>query len=149
VRARDVYDGAVPSGTAAACELLLRLAGPFERSDWADIARATLERHGALMADAPMAVPALLHAQLLADQGAELAIPLGSDSEGLRAEAQSAFAPLVTLVLGVAGSIPLLEGRIAGEAYLCHHGYCELPVQSVEALRQQLAQWSANGASPT
>ena len=149
MRARDLYDGAVPSGTAAACELLLRLAGPYEHSDWADIARATLERHGALMADAPMAAPALLHAQLLAEHGADLAIAAGPGSEALRALAQTTFAPLVTLILGTAGSIPLLEARIAGEAYLCHHGSCELPVQSIEALRQQLAHWPPNRTLPT
>ena len=139
MRARDLHDGAVPSGTAAACELLLRLAGPFERSDWADIARATLERHGVLMDDAPMAAPALLHAQLLAVRGADLAIPAGPGSEALWAEAQSAFAPLVTRLHGAPGSLPLLDGRVAGEAYLCRHGSCGLPARSVEALRAQLA----------
>jgi uncharacterized protein YyaL (SSP411 family) len=139
-RARDLYDGAVPSGTAAACELLLRLAGHCDGSSWADVARSTLARHSALMEDAPMAVPALLHAQLLAEQGADLAIPAGLGSEPLWAEAQSAFAPLVTLLRGAPGSMPLLEGRIAGEAYLCRNGSCELPARSVEALRQQLAQ---------
>ena len=144
LRARDLYDGAVPSGTAAACELVLRLAGPFDRNDWADIARATLERHGALLEDAPMAAPALLYAQLLAERGGDLAIPAGPGSESLWAEAHSTFAPLITLVHGAADSIPLLEGRFASEAYLCRAGSCELPTRSAEALRQQLAQWSSN-----
>ncbi|MEP6971804.1 MAG: thioredoxin domain-containing protein [Betaproteobacteria bacterium] len=139
MRARDHYDGAVPSGTAAACELLLRLAGPYECSDWADIARATLARHATLLEDAPMAAPALLHAQLLAEYGADLAIPAGPGSEGLWAHALSELAPLVTRVHGWPGSTPLLEGRIAGEAYLCRHGSCELPARSIEALRAQLA----------
>ena len=141
MRSRDLYDGAVPSGAAAACELLLRLAGPCDRGDWAGIARATLARHGALMQDAPMAAPALLHAQLLADEGADLAIPLGPGSDELWREARSAFAPLVTQISGAPGSMPLLEGRVAGEAYLCRHGSCELPARSALALREQLAQW--------
>jgi len=139
MRARDLYDGAVPSGTAAACELLLRLAGACDRSDWADIARATLERHGALMDEAPMAVPALLHAQLLAEHGADLAVPSGPGSEALWSEARRAFAPLVTCVHGTADALPLFEARIAGEAYLCRHGRCDLPARSVEALREQMA----------
>lgn len=139
MRARNLFDSAVPSGTAAACELLLRLAGPFERKDWADIARAALEGHGALMEEAPMAASALLHAQLLAEQGADLAIPAGPGSERLWAAAQSAFAPLLTLFRGLPGSMPPLEGRIVGEAYLCRNGSCELPARSVEALRGQLA----------
>jgi hypothetical protein len=146
LRACNVQDGAVPSGTAAACELLLRLAGPYERDDWADIARASLQRHGALLEQAPMAVPALLHAQLLADGGADLAVPAGPGSEALWAEARAAFAPLVTPVHGAAGAVPLLQGRSAGAAYLCHRGRCELPARSAEALRQQLAATAAKGA---
>ncbi|MGE5337978.1 MAG: thioredoxin domain-containing protein, partial [Gemmatimonadota bacterium] len=49
VRARDLFDGALPSATAAACELLLRLAGAYERGDWADIVQRTIARHGALL----------------------------------------------------------------------------------------------------
>jgi uncharacterized protein YyaL (SSP411 family) len=104
------------------------------------MARATLARHGALMEDAPMTAPALLQAQLLAEEGADLAIPAGLGSERLWEEARWAFAPLVTLLRGAPGSLPLLEGRVAGEAYLCRHGSCALPARSVEALREQLAQ---------
>lgn len=138
LRARDWSDGAVPSGTAAACELLLRLAGPWERPDWDELARAALQRHGALMEDAPMAVPALLHAQLLAEHGADLAVPSGAGSEALWAEARSTFAPLVTLVRGAPDELPLLQSRVAGEAYVCRRGSCGLPARSAEALRQQL-----------
>ena len=35
-RARDLFDGATPSATAAACELLARLAGVYDRRDWAE-----------------------------------------------------------------------------------------------------------------
>ncbi len=137
--ARELHDGAVPSGTAAACELLLRLAGAGGRDDWHDIACAELVRHGGLMDDAPMSAPALLHARLLADHGAHLAVLSGPGSEGLWAQARFAFVPLVTAIGGLPGSLPLLEGRIVGEAYLCRHGNCELPARSVEALREQLA----------
>ncbi|HEY0859010.1 MAG TPA: thioredoxin domain-containing protein [Albitalea sp.] len=146
MRARDLQDGAVPSGAAAACELLLRLAAVVDRADWADIARATLERHGTPMEEAAMAVPALLHAQLLAQRGAELAVPSGAGSEALWADARSGFAPLVTLVHAPAGSLPLLEGRRAGEAYLCRQGRCELPVRSVLQLREQRARVSSGTA---
>jgi uncharacterized protein len=137
--ARELQDGAVPSGTAAACELLLRLAGAGGYDDWHDIACATLMRHGGLMDDAPMSAPALLHARWLADHGAHLAVPSGPGSEGLWAQARSAFAPLVTAISGPPGSLPLLGGRLVGEAYVCRHGHCELPARSVEALRELLA----------
>ena len=137
--ARELHDGAVPSGTAAACELLLRLAGAGGHGDWHDMACAVLMRHGGLMDDAPMSAPALLHARLLADHGAHLVVPTGPGSDGLWAQARSAFVPLVTVISGRPESLPLLEGRIGGEAYLCRHGSCELPVRSVDALRDQLA----------
>jgi uncharacterized protein YyaL (SSP411 family) len=139
VRPRELQDGAVPSGTAAACELLLRLAGAAHRPDWTDLARGTLERHGALLDEAAMAVPALLHAHWLAQHGADLAVPSGPGSAALWAEARSSFAPWITLAHVAPGSLPLLEGRVAGEAYLCRHGRCELPARSVEDLRHQLA----------
>ncbi|MDH3461127.1 MAG: hypothetical protein OEM00_09165, partial [Burkholderiaceae bacterium] len=104
----------------------------------------TLDRHGERMEEVPMAVPALLHAQLLAMHGADLAIVAGQGSDALWTEAQPAFAPLITLVHGAAASIPLLERRNVGEAYLCRHGSCEPPAQSVEALRQQLARWHSD-----
>jgi uncharacterized protein YyaL (SSP411 family) len=139
VRARELQDGAVPSGTAAACQLLLRLAGPFARTDWSDLARAELERHGALMEQAPMAAPSLLFAQLLDEHGADLAVPAGSRSAPLWAAAQRAHAPLVTRVHGAPARFPLLEGRSPGEAYLCRHGACGLPARSVAELQEQLA----------
>ena len=75
--------------------------------------------------------------------GKILAIPAGPGSERLWAVAQSALAPLVTLLRGFPGSMPLLEGRIAGEAYFCRNGSCELPARSVEVLREQLAKGPA------
>ena len=96
------------------------------------------------MHDSPMAAPALLHAQLLADAGADLALPAGAGSEALWGAARARFAPLVTLIRGAPGSLPLLAGRIAGEAYLCRHGSCELPARSVAALREQLSAQHAN-----
>jgi uncharacterized protein YyaL (SSP411 family) len=150
VRARDLFDGATPSATAAACELLLRLSGPCERDDWREIALGELDRHAALMARAPSAVPALLHARLFADQGADLALPTADATGGpgaaqgagehAAAFGRDAFAPLATIVAGPVGSLPLLTGRRTGEAYLCRHGVCQLPAQTWDVLRTQLEQ---------
>ena len=136
VRARDLFDGAVPSGTAAACELLLRLAGIYERGDWLDIVQQTIERQAALLEQAPSAAPALLLAHLLGAHGADLALPTPA---GALDAARREFAPLVTFVHGPPESMPLLRQRSAGQAYLCRHGRCELPVSTIDALREQLA----------
>jgi uncharacterized protein YyaL (SSP411 family) len=139
VRARDLFDGAVPSGTAAACELLLRIADVFERADWAELSHRTLERHGALLAHV-QAAPALLHAHLLAEHGAVLAVPAIADAASLRAAAQAEFAPLITLAIGPPDALPVLAGRRAAAAYLCQRGTCQLPATSTAQLREQIAQ---------
>ncbi|GIL04173.1 thioredoxin domain-containing protein [Betaproteobacteria bacterium PRO7] len=142
LRARDLFDGAVPSGTAAACELLLRLSGVFERADWADLAQRTIDRNAGLLAH-PEAAPALLHAQLLAERGAELALPLAPGVEELIAAAQAEFAPLVTFAIGAPDALPVLAGRKGGEAYLCRRGACQLPAKSIEELARQLGTLSS------
>ncbi len=136
VRARDQFDSAVPSGTAAACELLLRLAGVYERGEWADIVQQTIERQATLLEDAPTAVPAMLLAHLLSAHGGELLLPVG---DGQFAGARSVFAPLVTWVSAPPGAVPLSVGRDAGHAYLCQHGACQLPAATNDQLRNQLA----------
>ena len=140
MRAHDVYDGAVPSGTAAACELLLRLSGPYERTDWADIARATLDRHGALMeagADGRACPPAcalvVRTGRMTWPSRPGRAAKRCGPKRGRRSRRWS------RCVHGAAESMPLLEGRVPGEAYLCRHGSCRLPARSIEALREQLA----------
>ena len=137
LRARDLYDGAVPSATAAACELLLRLAAVFARPEWADLAQQTLDRQAALL-DHPTAAPALLFAQLLNTDGAELALPC-ADGDSPLAAVRSEFAPLLTVVTGAPDALPLLAGRRAGLAYLCRHGSCRLPAHTVDELRAQMA----------
>ncbi|NML17269.1 thioredoxin domain-containing protein [Azohydromonas caseinilytica] len=142
LRARDIQDGAVPSGTAAACELLLRLAGPCGRTEWRDAAVEALQRLGPVLAQSPLAVPALLHAQLLAERGADLAVPAPGGA-ALWEAARSSLAPLVTLVRGGADTGPLLQGRRGGEAYLCRDGACALPATTVEELQRQLGELHA------
>jgi uncharacterized protein YyaL (SSP411 family) len=141
VRARDTFDGAVPSGTAAACELLLRLAGIYDRADWAEVAQQSIERQAELIERAPSAAPALFFAHLLAGHGADLAL---AEPAGALQAARDEFAPLVTVVAGQPDSLPVLRGRRAGEAYLCRGGACRLPAASIEALRQQIAASSGN-----
>jgi uncharacterized protein YyaL (SSP411 family) len=135
VPSRAISDGATASGTAAACELALRLAGVFDRGDWADAALRTFERHRALL-NLPGAAPALAHAHLLAQHGADLA--LVTPAENL-IDIRGDFAPLATMVFAAPGEIPLTRERNAGQAYLCRHGACQLPARSIDALRARLA----------
>jgi uncharacterized protein YyaL (SSP411 family) len=136
LRARDRYDGAVPSAAAAACELLVRLAGTFDRGDWSDIVQASIARQAELLEAAPAAVPSMLLVHLLSEQGAGLLLPAGADP---LSAVRSEFAPLATLISAPAGAIPLAAGRDAGCAYLCQHGTCQLPATTPEQLLAQLA----------
>ena len=136
MRARDLYDGAVPSGTAAACELLLRLAGPYERGDWADIVQRDDRAAGRAARAAPAAVPTMLLVHLLSEHGGDLLLPAGDDP---LSAVRSDLAPLATLISAPPDAVPLAAARDAGRAYLCQHGACQLPATTPGELRAQLA----------
>ena len=136
LRALDLFDGAVPSATASACELLVRLAGVYDRGGWADIVQASIERQAALLEAAPAAVPTMLLVHLLSEQGGELLLPAGDNP---LSAVRSDLAPLATFISAPPGAVPLAAGRDAGRAYLCQHGTCQLPVMMPGELRAQLA----------
>jgi uncharacterized protein YyaL (SSP411 family) len=136
LRALDLFDGAVPSATASACELLVRLAGAYERGDWADIVQASIERQATLLESAPSAVPTMLLVHLLSEHGGDLLLPAGDDP---LSAVRSELAPLATLISAPPGAVPLAAARDAGRAYLCQHGACQLPATTLGELRAQLA----------
>jgi uncharacterized protein YyaL (SSP411 family) len=142
LRARDLFDGAVPAATAAACELLARLAGPYDRGHWADIVQATIERQGALLEGAPAAVPSMLLVQLLSEHGADVLLPAGDDP---LSAVRAGFAPLATFLSAPPDAVPLAAGRDAGRAYLCQHGTCHSPAATLGQLRTQLDRLHALG----
>jgi uncharacterized protein YyaL (SSP411 family) len=144
VRARDPFDGAVPSATAAACELLTRLAGVYDRGDWAHIVQAAIERSGALLEAAPTAVPSMLLVLLLSERGGDLLLPAGDHA---LSASRSEFAPLVTFISAPLDAVPLAARRDAGRAYLCQHGTCQLPATTTGQIRGQLAELHALNAA--
>jgi uncharacterized protein len=144
LRARDLFDGAVPSGSAAACELLTRLAGAFARGDWFELVQSEIERHAAMLEGAPSAVPTMLAVHLLNERGADLMLPAGGTAF---AELRSGFAPLATMVSGPPEELPLARRRDASLAYLCQHGSCQLPATTPGELRSQLEQLHGSAAT--
>jgi uncharacterized protein YyaL (SSP411 family) len=139
-RVRDRFDGAVPSASAAACELLTRLGGAYGRGDWSDIVQAEIERQAALLEAAPAAVPTMLLVHLLSAHGGDVLLPAGNDPLSV---VRSDFAPLATFISAPTDGIALAAGRDAGRAYLCQHGTCQLPAPSPRELRAQLARLHA------
>jgi uncharacterized protein YyaL (SSP411 family) len=149
LRPRDRQDGATPSGTSAASELLGRLALLTGESRYEDAASAAIRSIGEPMARVPSAFgDALSAADLLA--GPPLEIAIIGDPADARTRALNEVAVrdryLPNAVLGIGGpddGVPLLEGRtqIDGHptAYVCERFACRQPVTTASALAEQLA----------
>ena len=152
VRPRDVQDNAIPSGSSAAVDVLLRLAviagdGELERR-----AATALRASRDLMARFPAGAGHWLCAlDFYLSTVKEIAIVGGPDDPDTHALAREVFRhylPNRVLVGGIAGDdplvgLPLLDGRseLRGRptAYVCRNYVCELPVEEPEALARQLA----------
>jgi uncharacterized protein YyaL (SSP411 family) len=154
VRPRNLYDNAVPCGSSAAVEALLRLSVFTGEGRYENHAVRALRPLADLMGRHPTAFGRFLCAlDFHLGPQTEVALIAPSGGDGL--------APLVAEVFGrylpnrvVAGRIgaavdqapglPLLEGREAvgarATAYVCRHYVCELPVTDRDALARQLDQ---------
>ncbi|GGM93540.1 thioredoxin domain-containing protein [Thermus composti] len=131
--AKEVEEGAIPSGESALAEALVRLGAAFGGDYW-ERAEAVLAQRALWLGRYPHALPGALYAKALLERGTELALPLPSP---LLEAARGAFLPLTQLVVGPSGALPALEGREPGKAYVCRRGVCFLPVkrwEEVEAL---------------
>ncbi len=135
-RAKDVFDGAWPSGNAAAAELLVRLARLCDRTEWEEAALAAVRAQAQGVAAHPPAFAGLLTAHLWGEVGGELVVVRPAPE--LEAWARRGFWPLVTLACGAREAGVPFAGRDAGRAYLCRQGACRRPVGTVEALRAEL-----------
>jgi uncharacterized protein YyaL (SSP411 family) len=152
VRPRNLYDNAVPSGSSAAIEVLLRLAVLTGEAEYERRAVAALEPMADLMARHPTAFGRFLCAlDFHLGPRAELALVAPNalaEVEPLAREAFGRYLPNLVVAGAVSGQpdtargIPLLEGRgpVDGRpaAYVCRNYACELPVTDTAALARQL-----------
>ncbi len=132
---KEIFDGATPSSHAIACRGLARLALCTGDHETLVVAQRLVELAASLLATHPGAVPDLLEAAGFALSGVEVVIP--GEANALSRSMTSRFTRRAVLVTG-AGSSPLLESRHTGSAYVCRAGVCQLPVDSVAALDEQL-----------
>jgi uncharacterized protein YyaL (SSP411 family) len=152
VRPRNLYDNAVPSGSAVAIELLLRLAELTGEALYEQRALAALRPMADLMGRHPTAFGRFLCALdfhlgprvelvLVAPRALDEVAPLAREAFG-RYLPNLVVAGAVADGAGGTAGIPLLEGRgaIDGKptAYLCRNRACELPVTDATALAHQL-----------
>ncbi|HEV3212370.1 MAG TPA: thioredoxin domain-containing protein [Acidimicrobiales bacterium] len=144
VRAKDVLDGATPSGASAAAHALARLAMATSSDDVRAVAARLVALGEPLLDAEPHAAATLVAAACLLDDGVEVAVP-GPPGATLDA-ARRAAPPFCVLAFG-AGPLPLLDGRAHGLLYVCRHASCEAPVvepTSVSAALTAAATWEAD-----
>jgi len=126
-RPSDPIDGAHPSGSALAAELLLRLAPVFDRPAWEGAARRALKGLEAALAQSPLGFGAHAGAHLFGLEGTELVLVLPAQS--LEPAIRHGFFPLTATVFGPEAALPVLRDRAPGKAYLCRSGACRLPAE--------------------
>lgn len=134
-RPKDLFDAATPASHSVACRAIARLAIIEADNDLLAVAQRLVAVASSLLETHPAAVPDLVAAAGFALEGRAVVIPGAanhlSDHLRLNAVARS------VLITGL-NSSPLLEGRVEGLAYVCRSGVCQLPVDTIEALDQQL-----------
>ena len=154
VRAKDVYDNAVPSGNSAAAESLLRLSRFTGEASYEDAAGSALRLVADAMASAPTGFGQALSAlDLYLGPSHEVAIVGEPDAEDTRALVDAVVRERwrPNVVLAVASptdstsreSVPLLRDRpqVDGKptAYVCERFVCLAPVTSPSELASSLA----------
>jgi hypothetical protein len=134
-QSKEIFDGATPSSHAVACRALARSALCTGDLDTLAVAQRLVELAASLLAAHPGAVPDLLEAAGFALTGVEVVVP--GPVNALREYMKASFTRRAVLVTGT-GPLTLLEDRAIGAAYVCRAGVCQLPVESVSALAEQL-----------
>ena len=136
VRAKDLFDGALPSATSVAATALVRLGTLRGDHDLIAVADRTISRASKIIADHPSAVPDLVLAFGWLRAGVEVAVP--GEPGPLLDAVRGVFAPFTLVVHGQGPGCALLADRVVGLAYVCRHGVCELPVADPGSVVAQL-----------
>ncbi len=146
--ADKLSDEPVPSGASTACHVFFRLAGLGHGDRYLKVAEEAINNAAGVMRSSALATGHMLAAAMRhLSESRELVI-VGPETEVFRRVSDEFYLPyLLTLaagpeeVSGLAGEVDLLEGKVAEEgttAFLCTAGACRAPVDSPEALREQL-----------
>jgi uncharacterized protein len=150
VRPRDATDGATPSGTSLAAELLVRAGHLFDDARHREAAEDILSREAGAMERFGPAFGRLLsvldRARAAPVEVAIVGPPDAPETRALIEAAHAHYVPNLTVVgrdpdVEVPG-VPLLEGRglVDGRAaaYVCRAYACYLPVTDASGVRREL-----------
>ena len=152
LRPKELFDTAVPSGSSAAADVLLRLSLLTGEAEFERAAVSALRRVHDLMARAPTALGQALGAlDRHVGPSKEVAVvgdPDDSATEALLNEVRRRYLPNVVVAAAgpndtdAAKAVPLLEARkpVDGRpaAYVCERFVCQRPVTEPAALAAQL-----------
>ena len=152
-RPKAAHDQSIPSATAVAARVLLRLAAYTGRADWRDAAERTLRRYQGEMDDNPYGMASMLLALDFALEGpTEVVIAGAASSPGSRQLLQQAhrvYLPNELICLLPPGeTTPFAEALTKGRgpvqeaptAYVCRRTTCRPPITSPPELRLALIQ---------
>ena len=145
-RSKVFGDDATPSGNGIAARVLLRMGHLLGEPRYLTAAEQTLRAAWPALVQHPQAHVALLNALEELLHPAEIVILRGAAPaiEGWRRELARLYAPR-RLVLAIPADAPDLPPALADKtahaaavAYVCRGGSCAAPVESLEALTEQL-----------
>jgi len=154
LRMKPEFDGAQPSGNAAAVQLLLRLDALTGQPRYRQAALATLRALSHVLSYSALFAPALasgLEASVDSFKQVLVLVPPASDASALLAVVARAYLPNRTLVVSPTGApldelarrIPALEGKAAidaqATAYVCEEHLCRPGTTDPRALAAALA----------
>jgi hypothetical protein len=144
-RAKDTYDGAVPSTQSVAAGALLRLGTLTGSDNLLQAARATISCMAPALAKAPAAFAALVAVADL-DQTGLTEVVVSGQRPDLVAIAGSGYRPGTVLAWGEPYDSPLWRGRTepatSGRAYVCRDFACQAPASTPAELESQLEAWA-------
>jgi uncharacterized protein YyaL (SSP411 family) len=154
VRPKEVYDGAIPSGSSVAMSNLLRLSRLTGSSSLAERGDKLLQSAAAQVSHSPSGHAHIVSAaQMSAGSGTEVVIagkPEADDTKRLLQAARSLYAPDMVLLLVPPGKggdqirklAPFTEFHkpVDGQAaaYVCHNFECQLPTTDVDELKRSI-----------
>ena len=150
VRPRDIQDNATPSGSALACEALLKLAAFTDNGNYRDIAEGALAQISDMMMKYPLGFARWLSAADFARENSkQIAVVYeawGEQFESLIEVIRSEYRPHAIVSASVFPPAPdspallkdkpLLNG--AATVYVCEGFVCKQPVHSPDELSKQL-----------
>jgi hypothetical protein len=144
VRAHDVLDGAVPSGTSVAALAFARLGMLRADHDALAIAARLVDLCEPLLDRQPTAAATMVAAACLLGDGVEAVVP-GAPGAMLAAVRRAAT-PFCVIAFGT-GPLDLLDARRDDVCYLCRGATCDAPIVDVGSVAAALAgaaHWEAD-----